>query len=67
LEFTDGYGIRIDWASVGHPRNNRQVERANGLVLQGLKPSIFDWLKMFDGRWVEELSAVLWSLRRTPN
>ncbi|XP_025825139.1 uncharacterized protein LOC112900493 [Panicum hallii] len=33
LEFADGYGIRIDWASVGHPRTNGQVERANGMVL----------------------------------
>ena len=36
LDFYDGYGIRIDWASVGHPRTNGQVERANGMVLQGL-------------------------------
>ncbi|XP_025791882.1 uncharacterized protein LOC112873069 [Panicum hallii] len=33
LEFADGYGIRIDWASVGHPHTNGQVERANGMVL----------------------------------
>ena len=58
-EFAEGYGIRIDWASVGHPRTNGQVERANGLILQGLKPCIFDMLKKFAGRWVEELLAVL--------
>ncbi|XP_025813073.1 uncharacterized protein K02A2.6-like [Panicum hallii] len=67
LEFANGYGIRIDWASVGHPRTNRQVERANGMVLQGLKPRIFDQLKKFAGRWVEELPAILWSLGTTPN
>ena len=22
LNFSDGYGIRIDWASIGHPRTN---------------------------------------------
>ena len=22
LDFCDGYGIRIDWASIGHPRTN---------------------------------------------
>ena len=33
LNFYNGYGIRIDWASVGHPCSNGQVERANGMVL----------------------------------
>ena len=33
LDFSDGYGIRIDWASVGHPRTNGQVKHANGMVL----------------------------------
>ena len=33
LDFSDGYGIRINWALVGHPRTNGQVERANGMVL----------------------------------
>ena len=42
LDFSDGYDIRIDWALVGHPRTNSQVEHANGMVLQGLKPHIFD-------------------------
>jgi hypothetical protein len=28
---------------------------------------IFDMLKKFAGRWVEELQAVLWSLQTTPN
>ena len=59
LDFCDGYGIRIDWASVGHPRTNGQVERANGMVLQGLKPRIFDRLKKYVGRWVAEVLAIL--------
>ena len=59
LDFSDGYGIKIDWASVGHPRTKGQVERANGMVLQGLKPCIFDWLNKYAGRWVVEVPAIL--------
>ena len=31
-------GIRMDLASVAHPQSNGQVERANGLILTGIKP-----------------------------
>ena len=33
LDFYDGYGIRIDWALVGHPHTNGQVKWGNGMVL----------------------------------
>ena len=46
-----------------HPRMNGQVEHANGMVLHGLKPRIFNRLNKFGRRWVVELLAVLWSLR----
>ena len=67
LDFCDGYSIRIDWASVGHPHTNGQVERANGMVLQGLKPCIFDRLNKYVRRWVTEVLVILWILRTTPN
>jgi hypothetical protein len=38
LEFCDKFDIRVDWAAVAHPQTNDQVERANGMILQGLKP-----------------------------
>ena len=59
LDFSDGYGIRIDWASIGHPRTNGQVECANGMVLQGLKSRIFDQLNKHAGRWVAEVPVIL--------
>jgi transposase InsO family protein len=41
LEFCDKFHIRVDWAVVAHSQTNGQVERANGMILQGLKPRIF--------------------------
>ena len=46
---------------------NGQVERANGMLLQGLKPRILNWLNKFSAHWVAELPVVLWSLRTTPS
>jgi transposase InsO family protein len=40
LDFCEDHHIRVDWAAVAHPMTNGQVERANGMVLQGLKPRI---------------------------
>ena len=59
LDFSNGYDIRIDWASVRHPRTNGQVERANGMVLQRLKSRIFDRLNKHAGRWVAEVPTIL--------
>ena len=59
LRFYDEYHIRVDWAVVVHPRKNGQAEHANGMVLQGSKPRIFNQLNKFGGRWVVELPVVL--------
>jgi hypothetical protein len=67
LRFCDEYHIRVDWAAVAHPRTNKQVERMNGMILQGIKPRIFNKLNKFGGWWVIELPALLWSLRMTPS
>jgi ribonuclease HI/transposase InsO family protein len=67
LEFCDKFHIRVDWAAVAHPQTNGQVERANGMILQGLKPRIFDRLNKSSRKWLQELPAVVWSLRTTPS
>jgi hypothetical protein len=46
---------------------NGQVERANGMILQGLKPRIYNDLNKFGKRWIKELPSVVWSLRMTPS
>ena len=52
---------------MAHPVSNGQVERANGMILQGLKPRIYNDLNKFGKRWLKELPSVVWSLRTMPS
>jgi transposase InsO family protein len=67
LDFCEDHHIHVDWAAVAHPMTNGQVERANGMLLQGLKPRIYNDLNKFGKRWMKELPSVVWSLRMTPS
>jgi hypothetical protein len=66
-EFCSQKGIWLDWASVEPPQSNGQVEKANGLILAGMKPRLIEPLERSAGCWVEELPSVLWSLHTTPD
>jgi transposase InsO family protein len=66
-DFCVDSGIKISYASMSHPQSNGQVERSNDMILQGLKPRIFDRLKSYAGKSVKELSLVLCALRTTPS
>jgi hypothetical protein len=65
----------VDWATVAHPSTNGQVERANGMILQGLKHRILTLegedvharLSTRAKKWVATVPSVLWSLWMTPN
>jgi hypothetical protein len=37
------------------------------MILQGLKPRIYNDLNKFGRRWMKELPSVVWSLRTTPS
>ena len=52
---------------MAHPQTNGQVERANDMILQALKPRIFNKLNKFGQRWLTELPSIIWSLRTTPS
>jgi transposase InsO family protein len=67
LDFCEDHHIRVDWAAVAHPMTNGQVERANGMILHGLKLRIYNDLNKFGKRWMKELPSVVWSLRTTPS
>ena len=53
LRFYDEYHIHVDWAAMAHPHTKGQVEPSNDMVLQGLKPRIFNRLNNLvdDGSW----------------
>jgi transposase InsO family protein len=65
LELCDSCHIRMDWSAVAHPQMNSQVERTNGMIIQGLKPRIFNKLNKFGRKWIQELLSVIWSIRTT--
>nr|XP_051211045.1 uncharacterized protein LOC127328491 [Lolium perenne] len=65
--FCEEKGIQLDLVSVAHPKSNGQVEKANGLILAGIRPRLVEPLERPTGYWIEELPSVLWSLRTTPN
>ena len=44
---------------------NGNVERANGMILQGIKTRIFDRLKEYDKKWINKVPTVLWAMRTT--
>jgi transposase InsO family protein len=66
-DFCADSDIKFNYASVSHLQSNGQIERSNGMILQGLKPRIFNRLKPYAGRWVKELPSILWALRTTPS
>jgi hypothetical protein len=43
--------------AVAHPQTNGRVEQANDMILQGLKPRIFDKLNKSGRKWLQELPA----------
>ena len=47
--FFEAKGIKMTYALVAHPESNGQVERANGMILQGINPRIFYRLKSCAG------------------
>ena len=62
MDFCEEKGIKVNFASVAHPQSNRQVEHTTDLILHGLKPRIFDRLKLHATCWVKELPTVMWAL-----
>ena len=62
-DYCEDLDTQLCYASMEHPKSNGQDERANGMLLQGLKSRIYSKLKNFIGRWLQELPGAVWGLR----
>jgi hypothetical protein len=58
-DFCDERSIVVKYVSVVHPRANRQVERANGMILDALKKRLYRENDKAPRKWLKELSAVV--------
>jgi hypothetical protein len=66
-EYCENSAIDVRYVSVAHPRANRQVECANGMVLDALKKRLHDAANSKGGKWIKELPNALWGLRTQPS
>jgi hypothetical protein len=65
-EYCENSGIDVRYVSLAHPRANRQVEHANGMVIDALKKRLHDAANTKGGKWIKELPNALWGLRTQP-
>jgi hypothetical protein len=66
-KFCERSAIEVNYVSVAHPLANGQVGRANGMILNGLKKRLYDKNRKKDGKWIHEISSVVWGLRTQPS
>jgi transposase InsO family protein len=57
MEYRRLIGTKLRFASVYHPQSIGAVERANGQIFSAIKKCLFEQ----KGKWVDELSRVIWS------
>jgi transposase InsO family protein len=57
--YCESLGIKLKFASVAHLKTNGQVEKANGLICNGIKKRLLAPLEKSKHAWVDELPSVL--------
>jgi hypothetical protein len=50
----------VKYVSIAHPIANGQVERANGMIIEGLNKRLYDENSKKGGKWIHELPHVVW-------
>jgi hypothetical protein len=66
-DFYERRPIEAKYVSVAHPRANGQVARANSLILDGLKKRLYGENNKKSGKWINEISSVVWGLCTQPS
>nr|XP_011457439.1 PREDICTED: uncharacterized protein LOC105349449 [Fragaria vesca subsp. vesca] len=61
IEFAEGMGTRMLFASVAYPKTNGQVEAVNKIIKKLLKKKLGD----AKGSWAQKLPETLWAIRTT--
>ena len=61
-KYCSDLGIKNRYSTPAYPQENGQAETVNKVIVNGFKKRLDD----AKGRWVEELSHVLWTYRTTP-
>jgi hypothetical protein len=61
------FNIHHQTSSAAHQQTNGQVERANGLLLQGMEARMFEDLEARGRNWHKGLPSMLWALRTNIN
>jgi transposase InsO family protein len=61
-EYCRSIGTKLRFTSVYHPQSNGAIERANGQIFSAIKKCLFE---QKNGKWVDELSRVIWSHNAT--
>jgi hypothetical protein len=62
-DFCERSTIEVKYVSVAHPQANGQVERASGMILDGLKKRLYNKNSKKGGKWINEILSVVWGLR----
>jgi hypothetical protein len=66
-DFCECTTIEVKYVSVAHQQANGQDECANSLILDGLKKRLYDENNKKGGKWINEISSVIWGLRTQPS
>jgi hypothetical protein len=66
-EFCENTCIVIKYVSIAHPSANGQIERANGMIIDGLKKRLYDENSKKRGKWIHELPHIVWGLKTQPS